>query len=403
MPPGVASGGAEADGEEAGRPLPDTGGSGGGFGVGVEPGSGPGGDGDDRTIAEGAQRAVAGQTSDDTLDSALDYMAHGRHGSGGLAAAPGPKSGGTTLAAVPRGGRSLAVLVGLAVVLFLALKEPASKNRQRRGRPAGCRRRSRQSRKVDDAWLKQVAAMPAEKQVEAVAAKLKELNPGFDGKVTHKIEDGVVTELEFLTDNVTDISPVRALTGLTNAELQRQCSSWGKGTAGRPVAAEGHEADEPELRLHAGVRPVAAEGHEADDPGLLQHAGVRPVAAEGHEADAPALRRHAGVRPVAAEGHETDGPGLPQHAGVRPVAAEGHEADGPELRLARKVSDLSPLKGMPLKELSVRLQARARHRDSALHQDAGDDQRQTGEGVLEGSGRQEAGKEAMSQPTSQLI
>ena len=29
-----------------------------------------------------------------------------------------------------------------------------------------------------------------------------------------KIENGVVTELEFLTDNVTDISPVRALSGL---------------------------------------------------------------------------------------------------------------------------------------------------------------------------------------------
>ena len=67
---------------------------------------------------------------------------------------------------------------------------------------------------VDDAWLKQVAALPAEKQVEAVAAKLKERNPGFDGKVTPKIEDGVVTELQFLTDNVTDISPVRALPGL---------------------------------------------------------------------------------------------------------------------------------------------------------------------------------------------
>ena len=32
-----------------------------------------------------------------------------------------------------------------------------------------------------------------------MAAKLKQLNPGFDGKVTHKIEGGVVTELEFLT------------------------------------------------------------------------------------------------------------------------------------------------------------------------------------------------------------
>ncbi len=70
-------------------------------------------------------------------------------------------------------------------------------------------------------WMKDVAAMPAEKQVEAVAKKLMELNPGFDGKVigpdgkgTPKIENGVVTEFRFVTDNVTDISPVRALMGL---------------------------------------------------------------------------------------------------------------------------------------------------------------------------------------------
>src|SRR5947209_8086761 len=56
--------------------------------------------------------------------------------------------------------------------------------------------------------------MPAEKQVKAVAAKLKELNPGFDGKVTHKVEEGAVTSLAFLTDHVTDISPVRGLARL---------------------------------------------------------------------------------------------------------------------------------------------------------------------------------------------
>jgi Leucine-rich repeat (LRR) protein len=69
---------------------------------------------------------------------------------------------------------------------------------------------------LDDAWLKQVAALPAEKQVEAVAAKLKERNPGFDGKMTHKSKDGIVTELRFVTDKVTDLAPVRALPGLTS-------------------------------------------------------------------------------------------------------------------------------------------------------------------------------------------
>jgi serine/threonine protein kinase/formylglycine-generating enzyme required for sulfatase activity len=63
-------------------------------------------------------------------------------------------------------------------------------------------------------WAKEVAAMPAEQQVDAVRKKLVELNPGFDGKVTPKIDNGVVTGLVFLTDKVTDISPVRALVGM---------------------------------------------------------------------------------------------------------------------------------------------------------------------------------------------
>src|SRR6185437_6913489 len=67
---------------------------------------------------------------------------------------------------------------------------------------------------TEEEWLKAVGAMPPEKQVEAVVARLKERNPGFDGKETHKIEGGVVTELGFLSDHVTDISPVRVLTGL---------------------------------------------------------------------------------------------------------------------------------------------------------------------------------------------
>ncbi len=78
-----------------------------------------------------------------------------------------------------------------------------------------------------DAWLKAVAAMPAAQQVEAVAAKLKERNPGFDGKVTPMIDKGVVAHLTFWTDSVTDLSPVRALTGLRM--LNCSGSAFGKG------------------------------------------------------------------------------------------------------------------------------------------------------------------------------
>src|SRR5579883_616774 len=63
-------------------------------------------------------------------------------------------------------------------------------------------------------WEKSVAALPPEKQVEAVERRLRELNPEFRGNVESVIRDGKVWQLGFLTDRVTDISPVRALKGL---------------------------------------------------------------------------------------------------------------------------------------------------------------------------------------------
>ncbi len=79
-----------------------------------------------------------------------------------------------------------------------------------------------------EAWTKQVGEMPAEKQVAAVARKLQEFNPGFDGKVTPMIQDGVVTELQFLTDNVTGISPVRALLKLKSLTCGGSGAGQGK-------------------------------------------------------------------------------------------------------------------------------------------------------------------------------
>jgi Leucine-rich repeat (LRR) protein len=70
------------------------------------------------------------------------------------------------------------------------------------------------SRPPADVWLKEVAALPVHKQADAVATKLKELNPGFDGKIEYKVERGQVVSLEFSTVSVKDISPVRALPGL---------------------------------------------------------------------------------------------------------------------------------------------------------------------------------------------
>jgi hypothetical protein len=63
-------------------------------------------------------------------------------------------------------------------------------------------------------WMKDVQVMSADKQTKAVTKKLRELNPEFDGALTPRIENGKVVGLNLSTDHVTDISPLRALTGL---------------------------------------------------------------------------------------------------------------------------------------------------------------------------------------------
>jgi hypothetical protein len=69
-------------------------------------------------------------------------------------------------------------------------------------------------------------------------ARLKELNPGFDGMHAHNIEGGVVANLEFLTDKVTDISPLAALTGL------RKLKCYGSAAQGRwDIPGKGQLAD----------------------------------------------------------------------------------------------------------------------------------------------------------------
>jgi serine/threonine protein kinase/Leucine-rich repeat (LRR) protein len=59
-------------------------------------------------------------------------------------------------------------------------------------------------------WLTDVMRMPAEKRLEAVAEKLVELNPGFDGQYFHLTEKGAIKVFILNTDMITDLSPIRA-------------------------------------------------------------------------------------------------------------------------------------------------------------------------------------------------
>jgi hypothetical protein len=79
-----------------------------------------------------------------------------------------------------------------------------------------------------EAWEKSVAALPVENQVEAVERRLRELNPEFRGHVESGIRDGKVWGLGFLSDRVTDISPVRALEGLESLDCSGSAPRKGR-------------------------------------------------------------------------------------------------------------------------------------------------------------------------------
>ena len=87
----------------------------------------------------------------------------------------------------------------------------------------------------DDAlrqWVRDVGALPAERQIEEVAKRLQVFNPEFDGKIAGldgnkppTIVGGVVTEIDLNVDQITDISPLRAFGVLTTL--------WCRGSTGK--------------------------------------------------------------------------------------------------------------------------------------------------------------------------
>src|SRR5262249_5962743 len=173
---------------------------------------------DERTIVLTRRAPVAAEASGDTL---LSPFAHLRTNDS-LPAAPSPqvKEGRWLLLGVLAG---CGVFIGVVALLVQLLLEPGGKKQQTVDTTSS----STAPKNVDYAWLRSVAGLTHAKQVEMVAARLKQLNPGFDGQVTPRMEAGEVTELRFSVDEVTDVSPVRALAGLT--QLACVGSDHGKG------------------------------------------------------------------------------------------------------------------------------------------------------------------------------
>lgn len=78
------------------------------------------------------------------------------------------------------------------------------------------------------AFRDHVARLPVAEQAQAVAAKLAEVNPGFDGKFTQKIEGDAVTEFNFSSLDVSQLWPLRALPGLKSLRCKGSYNNRGK-------------------------------------------------------------------------------------------------------------------------------------------------------------------------------
>lgn len=77
----------------------------------------------------------------------------------------------------------------------------------------------REIKAMEPHWIAHVVQLPAEEQIAEVIAKLKELNPEFDGKVIAEHENGQVHSWDMRTDQVTDIRPLAALKLLKSVNL----------------------------------------------------------------------------------------------------------------------------------------------------------------------------------------
>ena len=187
------------------------------------------------------------------------------------------------------------------------------------------------------AWERSVSALPAVERAKAVAVRLEELNPGFDGAIFPTIVDGVVTGLELNIDRVTDISPIRAFTGLTSFTCHGSDAFKGQFVDG--VRSTGYEQGRIHIKSVGKSRFVdlcAAPGPAPDEPELCQLQRVRPHAPEGNEPEVAPRRQHPGLRPLAAQGDAAGRPRLLVHEGHRPQAARRDETDQGGFRADRR-------------------------------------------------------------------
>lgn len=178
---------------------------------------------------------------------------------------------------------------------------------------------------------------PAEAGLQAALAKLKELNPGFDGASKHVVKDGIVTELSLSALGVADLSPLAALKGLRVLDV-----------SGRWDAAAGQERRSPlkDLSPLRGLPLVDLTAHHAEVEDLSPLRGMKLEALD------VTGTRVADLGPLRGMPLRRLSLGFTKASSLAPLA--GAPLELLDLR-GSAVADLGPVKSFPLRTLRAAL------------------------------------------------
>jgi WD40 repeat protein/tRNA A-37 threonylcarbamoyl transferase component Bud32 len=202
--------------------------------------------------------------------------------------------------------------------------------------------------------LEPLADLPPEKQVEAVAQKLRDLNPGFDGEWAKApgIEGDKIVSLFIRSDYVRDLTPLQALPHLRTLHVRTDLSSRGALTDLGPLKGLPLEelllvnqpvADLSPLRGLSRLRQLFLGRTKVADLTPLQGLPLRYLGFDyAAVSDLSPLRGMKELEQL--------------HIAVAPLT-DLKPLQGLKLRdltlHATSVEDLSPLKGMPLRGLNI--------------------------------------------------
>ena len=179
------------------------------------------------------------------------------------------------------------------------------------------------------AFFDQVATLPAEEQAAAVAKKLMELNPGFDGKTRHWVSRERVTEFGWTSNKITALWPVRALSHL---ESLRCRSSYEQGPS---------ELQDLTPLQGLKITTLDISYTSVNDLGQLRGLPLSWLAIDRIPASDLSPLREMPLRTLT----------LNKVSSLSPL--QGLQLTNLKCAPGSKFSDLSPLKGMPLTYLHI--------------------------------------------------